>query len=78
MFDTLFIGTETPVTIHRFEFLFWGLKIVFFFFFFVFFLFFFFFSDRFSPQSELFGVQAGTALYRSTRYIDASTNEVEV
>ena len=72
MFDTLFIGTETPVTIQRFEFLFWGLKIVFFFFFFFFFL------RSFSPTIRIFGVQAGTALYRSTRYIDASTNEVGV
>ena len=42
------------------------------------FFFFFFFLRSFSPQSEFFGVQAGTALYRSTRYIEASTNEVGV
>ena len=45
---------------------------------FFFFFFFFFFLRSFSPQSEFFGVQAGTALYRSTRYIEASTNEVGV
>ena len=55
------------------SFLFWDFQIVFFFFFF-----FFFFLRSFSPQSEFFGVQAGTALYRSTRYIEASTNEVGV
>ena len=53
------------------SFLFWDFQIVFFFFFF-------FFLRSFSPQSEFFGVQAGTALYRSTRYIEASTNEVGV
>ena len=48
------------------SFLFWDFQI------------FFFFFLSFSPQSEFFGVQAGTALYRSTRYIEASTNEVGV
>ena len=45
---------------------------------FFFFFFFFFFLRSFFPLSEFFGVQAGTALYRSTRCNESSTNEVGV